>query len=293
MGETIGDSVVAADPLELLNVAVAVARRAADLARTERTAGVEGVGTKSTSTDLVTAADRAVERLIVDLLRARRPGDQVLGEEFGLGEESGSAGSAGGDAEPTGPTGPTGVRWVVDPIDGTVNYVYGLPHYAVSIAAEVAGVTVAGVVRNAATSEEWTAVRGGGAWREGKRLAGSAVTDLGQALVATGFGYDAARRTHQAAVLAQILPRVRDIRRFGAASLDLCFAADGRVDAFFEKGLGAWDKAAGGLIAEEAGLRVSGLRGAPAGPKLVLAAPPALHGQLHDLLVALDADGGP
>ncbi len=287
MGETIGDSVVAADPRKLLNVAVAVARRAADLARTERTAGVAGVSTKSTSTDLVTAADRAVEQLIVDLLRARRPGDQVLGEEFGLGEESGSA------EKPAGPTGATGVRWVVDPIDGTVNYVYGLPHYAVSIAAEVAGVTVAGVVRNAATGEEWTAVRGGGAWRDAQRLAGSAVTDLGQALVATGFGYDSARRTHQAAVLAQLLPRVRDIRRFGAASLDLCFAAEGRVDAFFEKGLGAWDNAAGGLIAEEAGLRVSGLRGAPAGPDLVLAAPPALHGQLHDLLVALDADGGP
>ena len=284
MGEKMSESVVAADPRELLNVAVAVARRAADLARTERMAGVSAVSTKSTSTDLVTAADRAVERLIVDLLRARRPGDQVLGEEFG--EESGPSG-------PSGPTGPTGVRWVVDPIDGTVNYVYGLPHYAVSIAAEVAGVTVAGVVRNAATGEEWTAVRGGGAWRDAHRLAGSAVTDLGQALVATGFGYDAARRTHQAAVLARLLPRVRDIRRFGAASLDLCFAADGRVDAFFEKGLGAWDNAAGGLIAEEAGLRVTGLRGAPAGPELVLAAPPGLYGQLHDLLVALDADGGP
>ncbi len=151
-----------------------------------------------------------------------RPGDAVLGEEYG---EAGTGRRPGT------------VRWIVDPIDGTVNYLYGLPHYAVSLAAEVDGEVVAGVVRNAATGEEWTATAGGGAWRDGRRLTGSPATDLGQALVATGFGYDAARRAHQAAVLAELIPRVRDIRRFGAAALDLCLAAEGRVDAYYEKGL--------------------------------------------------------
>jgi myo-inositol-1(or 4)-monophosphatase len=268
------------DPAELLRVAVTVAREAADLVRDRRRAGVTGLATKSTDTDLVTAADKAAERLIVDRLRELRPDDMVMGEESG--EHAASGGSAGSD-----------VRWVVDPIDGTVNYVYGLPQYAVSIAAEVRGTGVAGVVRNAATGDEWTATRGGGAWRSGQRLTGSEETVLGQALIATGFAYDRARRAHQAQVVAALLPVVRDIRRFGAASLDLCAAAEGRVDAYYEKGLGHWDHAAGGLIAAEAGLIVSGLRGAPAGPELVLAAPPALYRPLHDQLVALAADGGP
>ncbi len=286
--EMAGDPARSEDPRELLAVAVALARRAAELARSLRADGVTGVGTKTTATDLVTAADRAVERLIVDLLAVERPGDSILGEEFGSPPaESGRDFSAGaGEAFPT-------VRWVIDPIDGTVNYVYGLPQYAVSIAAEVRGVSVAGVVRNAVSGEEWTAVRGGGAWRDGRRLTGSTATNLSQALVATGFGYDAARRAHQAGVVAGVLPLVRDIRRLGAASLDLCFAADARVDAYFEKGLNAWDNAAGGLIAQEAGLLVTGLRGAPPGPAMVLAAPPALHAELHRILVALDADGGP
>ena len=192
--------------------------------------------TKSTATDPVTAADRAVERLIGRLLREHRPDDRLLGEEFG-DDRAGRPGVRGRRDRAAG---------CVDPIDGTVNYVYGLPHYAVSIAAELDGQVVAGVVRNAATGEEWTAIRGGGAWRGSTRLTGSPVTELAQALVATGFGYDAARRAHQAGVLAVLLPRVRDIRRFGAASLDLCFAAEGRFDAYFEKGLGAWDHAAGG-----------------------------------------------
>jgi len=181
----------------------------------------------------------------------------------------------------------------LDPIDGTVNYLYNLPQYAVSLAAEVDGVVVAGVVRNPATGDEWTATRGGGAYRSGRRLGGSDVTDLGQALVATGFGYAADRRAHQAQVIAQLLPRIRDIRRFGVASIDLCFAAEGLVDAYFEKGLNLWDHAAGGLVAAEAGLTVSGLAGAPAGPDLVLAAPPGIRAALHDALLAFDAAGGP
>jgi myo-inositol-1(or 4)-monophosphatase len=261
----------------LLALAVEVAREAAELARSRRAEDIGAIGTKSTATDLVTATDRAVEKLIVQRLRERRPDDLVLGEEYG-GDE------VGGDGR---------VRWVLDPIDGTVNFVYGLPHYAVSIAAEVDGVMVAGVVHNAANGEEWTAVRGDGAWRDGNRLGGSGVTVLSQALVATGFGYDSARRAHQAKVIVHVLPRIRDIRRFGAAALDLCAAAEGRVDAFFEKGLGPWDSAAGGLIAAEAGLRVTGLAGRPPSPDMVLAAPPAIYQELHGLLVSLDADGGP
>lgn len=268
-------------PERLLKLAISVVRPAAALARRMRSTGIAGITTKSTETDIVTAADRAVERQVVDALRSARPGDTVLGEEYG-------AVTVDDD-----PNGHDRVRWIVDPIDGTVNYVYDLPQYAVSIAAEVNGVVVAGVVRNAATGREWTATLGGGAYVDGVRITGSTQDRMEQSLIATGFGYDAARRAHQAKVLAELLPRVRDIRRFGAASLDLCATAEGHCDAYFEKGLAPWDHAAGGLIAAEAGLLVTGLRGAPAGPSLVLAAPPALHARLHDELVALDADGGP
>jgi myo-inositol-1(or 4)-monophosphatase len=267
---------VAPDAAELLKIAVAVAGRAADLARSMRADGVEGVSTKSTATDVVTAADRAVERQVIAALRKRRPHDAVVGEESGAVAGTGS-----------------GVRWILDPIDGTVNYLYGIPVYAVSLAAEVDGEVVAGVVRNAATGHEWTATRGGGAFRDGRRLTGSQVTDLSQALLATGFGYDAARRRHQAGVLARLLEQVRDMRRLGAAAVDLCLAAEGAVDVYYEKGLNLWDYAAGGLIAAEAGLIVSGLAGAPPGPQFLLAAPPALHGPLHDRLVEFDAAGGP
>ncbi|WP_305782707.1 inositol monophosphatase family protein [Symbioplanes lichenis] len=262
-------------PAELLGVAVRIAREAAETARRMRAEAITDVETKSTDTDVVTAADKAVERQVVDALGRERPGESVLGEEYGD--------SAGGTGR---------VRWILDPIDGTVNYLYGLPQYAVSLAAEVDGTVVAGVVRNAATGDEWTATLGGGAWRDGRRLGGSARTTLDQSLIATGFGYDAARRRHQGAVLAGLIAEVRDIRRFGAAAIDLCLAAEGAVDAYFEKGLNPWDHAAGGLVAAEAGLRVSGLDGAPAGPDMLVAAPPAIFGALHDLLVRLDAAGG-
>lgn len=273
-----GMNVAAPEAEKLLELAVEVARRAGATALRMRADGVSGVTTKSTATDVVTAADKAVERQVIADLRAARPQDAVLGEEYGAA----SATAPGGGA----------VRWILDPIDGTVNYLYGLPQYAVSLAAEVDGVVVAGVVHNPATGYEWTAVLGGGAYRDGRRLHGSSATDLSQSLVATGFGYDARRRAHQAAVVAELLPRVRDIRRFGAASIDLCLTAEGLVDAYFEKGLNPWDRAAGGLVATEAGLLVTGLAGAEPGPELVLAAPPALHADLHDLLVGLDAAGG-
>lgn len=275
---------------QLLALAVSVVGSAADLARSMRTDGVAGVSTKSTETDVVTAADRAVEQQVIAALRLARPRDSVLGEEFGgaSGAESGAA----GDRDRALSDGAPRVRWILDPIDGTVNYLYGLPHYAVSLAAEVDGEVVAGVVRNIVTGKEWTATRGGGAYTDGRRLSGSTQTNLAHALVATGFGYGSERRAGQARVLAHLLPQVRDIRRFGSASLDLCFAAEGLVDAYYEKGLNLWDHAAGGLIAAEAGLCVTGLSGAAAGSDLVLAAPPALHGPLHDRLVALCAASG-
>ncbi|MBM0259537.1 inositol monophosphatase family protein [Micromonospora sp. 4G55] len=267
----------APEPAELLTIAIEVARQAAATAYRMRAEGVSVAATKSTVTDVVTAADRAVERQVLDALHRVRPDDAVLGEEYGAGAADGAV---------------SGVRWIVDPIDGTVNYLYGLPYCAVSLAAEVDGEVVAGVVRNVVTGEEWTATAGGGPGAT-QRLRCSTEVDLGQALVATGFGYDPARRSHQARVIAELIPHVRDIRRLGAAALDLCLAAEGRVDAYYEKGLAAWDQAAGGLVAAEAGLRVAGLGGLPAGPDLVIAAPPALFAPLHDRLADLDASGGP
>jgi len=268
---------VVSTPGDLLTIAVRVAREAAVTARRMRDEAIGDVETKSTDTDVVTAADKAVERQVVEALAAQRPGDGVLGEEYGDSVE----------------VAPGAVRWILDPIDGTVNYLYGLPQYAVSLAAERDGEVIAGVVINAATGDEWTATRGGGAWRAGRRLSGSVRTTLDQALVGTGFGYDARRRAHQGAVLARLITRVRDIRRFGAAALDLCMAAEGSLDAYFEKGLNLWDHAAGGLIAAEAGLTVAGLDGAPAGRDMLIAAPPALFPALHAALAELDAAGGP
>ena len=276
---------------ELLAIALPIAREAATTARRMRAEAITDVETKSTRTDVVTTADRAVERQVVDALRAARPSDGVLGEEYG--ESSAAPEALGFSAPSVGPgIGSGTVRWILDPIDGTVNYLYGIPAYAVSLAAEVDGVVVAGVVINAATGDEWTATRGGGAWRAGRRLRCSDQTELAQTLLGTGFGYDAKRRAHQGAVVAQLITRVRDIRRIGAASLDLCAVGEGTLDAYFEKGLNPWDHAAGGLVATEAGAVVGGLSGAAPGLDMVVAAPPALFGPLHDALVELDAAGG-
>lgn len=237
-----------------------------------RQAGVGVAATKSSRTDVVTAADREAERLIADGLLARRPNDAVLGEE--------------GAQRP----GSSGIEWVVDPIDGTVNYLYGLPAYAVSIAATVAdqrpasaevGNTadgrraVAGAVYLPVTDELFAAHEGGGATLNGAPLAPHRETELGVALVATGFGYTPERRTEQARVVAALLPQVRDIRRMGSASVDLCMLAAGRLDAYYERGLQPWDYAAGVLIARETGVRVLGAdaQTLPGEPLLIAAAP--------------------
>lgn len=258
----------------LLSLATDLAREAGELALSMRE-GIEQEDTKSSPTDVVTAADRAVERLLVEGIHAARPDDGVLGEE-GAGVQ-----------------GTSGVRWVLDPIDGTTNYLYGLPQWAVSIGVEVDGATAVGVVHDPSKGELWQAVRGGGAVLNGRTLRCSTRDDLAQAMVATGFGYDARRRAAQAAVLPSLLPVVRDVRRLGAASLDLCGVAAGRVDAYYEQGLNPWDLSAGGLVAQEAGARVEGLRARPAGFALTLAAGPGLFDALHDLLVAHDADADP
>ena len=250
------------DPAELLALAVDVAREAAALVAVGRATAGDDVGVKSSPVDVVTAVDTASERLVVDRLLGARPEDGVLGEE-------------GADR-----AGTSGVRWVIDPIDGTVNFLYGLPAYAVSIAAEVDGDVRAGVVLNVATGELFTAVSGGGAHLvapgspDPVRLGGSRPVSLEQSLVATGFGYRVEQRRLQGAVVAALLPRVRDIRRHGSAALELCAAAAGRVDAYYELDLKPWDHAAGALVAAEAGLVVTGLAGLPFGePMAVVVAP--------------------
>ena len=262
------------DPADLLALAVDLARRAGSLALSMH-AGLGRSDTKSTPTDVVTAADRASEALLVEGIRTARPGDGVLGEE-GASDE-----------------GTTGVRWVIDPIDGTVNYLYGLPQWAVSIGVEVDGATEVGVVYDPSKDELFTAVRRGGAALDGRPLRCNEVSELSQTLVATGFGYDARRRAAQAALLPTVLPAVRDIRRVGAGALDLCAVAAGRVDAYYEQGLSPWDMSAGLLVATEAGARVGGLRGREPSGDMVVASSPGVFDALHDLLVSLDADRDP
>lgn len=225
---------------------------------------------KSSPTDAVTAMDRAAEELISATLRDLRPGDGLLGEEGG--ERAGA----------------TGVRWIVDPLDGTVNYVYGLPLWSVSIAAEVDGVVVAGVVRAPALGRTYAAYAGGGAWREDLEGRGpirsSEVSELGMSLVGTGFGYSSERRAEQATVVAALLPCVRDIRRLGSAALDLCLVADGELDAYYERGLNAWDVAAGAVIAREAGAEVRGFTGRWPDADMTLACAPGIADRMVDVL---------
>lgn len=248
----------------LLDVAVSVAREAATLALRSRPTAIQDIDTKTSQTDVVTAADVAVEKLVRSRLEELRPGEPVFGEE------TGGVTAAPGQ-----------VSWVVDPIDGTVNYLYGLPWYSVSLAAQVDGVSVAAAVMEPETGREWTALRGEGSWRDGTALRVSSATRLAMSLIATGFGYRPERRSKQAAGIARLLPKVRDIRRPGAASLDLCSVAAGWVDGYVEHGLSRWDWAGGALVAEEAGAVVR-LPESPdaAGPDLTFCATPGIANQL-------------
>jgi myo-inositol-1(or 4)-monophosphatase len=253
------------DPAALLQVGREVAREAADLIVAMRHEGVDVAATKTSATDVVTRADRASEDLIRQRLLERRPGDGFLGEEGH--DEAGS----------------TGVRWIVDPIDGTVNYLYDLPAYAVSVAVEVDGEIVAGVVRNAPLGEEYAATKGGGATLDGRPLRVRDVVPLGQRLVATGFSYEVGIRTDQGRAVTAMLPQIRDVRRIGSCALDLCAIAAGRLDGYVEEGAFVWDYAAGGLIAEEAGASVEVTSGAH-GRDLVICAPAGGFGAFRTLV---------
>ncbi|MEU4313695.1 inositol monophosphatase family protein [Nocardia sp. NPDC024068] len=239
-------------------------------------AGDSAVRTKSTRTDPVTVVDTETEQLIRGELARLRPGDHILGEEGG-----GDLAAAGDDE----------VVWVVDPIDGTVNFLYGIPAYAVSVAAVRGGRPVAGAVADVAASALYAAGSGLGAVRIGPAgrdvaLRCNPVRETGLALVATGFGYGVSRRARQAARVADLLPHVRDIRRIGAAALDLCMVAEGRVDAHYEHGLNPWDWAAGALIAAEAGamLRLPPMSDTGAAGTLVVAAAPGIGAEMFALL---------
>jgi myo-inositol-1(or 4)-monophosphatase len=280
--ETVGEPDL--DPSGLRTIAEELAAEAADFVRRRREEVFSGgpqressgaaVRAKSTPTDPVTIVDTETERLLRDRLARLRPGEHVLGEEGG-GISDESAGRA---------------TWVVDPIDGTVNFVYGLPAYVVSVAVQIDGQSIAGAIANVVDGAVYSAARGHGAHvRRGSVLTPlqcSQVGDLSMSLVGTGFSYDAALRRRQAATLAQLLPQVRDIRRLGSAALDLCLVAAGQLDAYFEDNLNVWDWAAGALIAAEAGarVRVPSPNGSTGGKGLVVAAGPRVDDAFVDAL---------
>ena len=272
------------DPAELealTRLAERAARAAGDLVRGRSPGQVRVAATKSSATDVVTEMDTAAEALIRDLLLRERPQDALLGEEGGA------------------TSGTSGLTWVVDPIDGTTNYLYGVPAYAVSVAVVTGDPTVdgawqplAGCVHDIPRGETWTATLGGGAHLDGRRLVAPAPPVLAEALVGTGFGYLPERRRAQGRVLAELLPRVRDIRRFGSSALDLCAVAAGRLDAYYEQGLNPWDIAAGVLLVTESAGVVRGPAGEPAGNRLLLAGPAALLDELAAALAELGIPDG-
>jgi myo-inositol-1(or 4)-monophosphatase len=253
------------DPAAARALAEDVAREAGAGLRAAFGRGV-AVRAKSSATDLVSEADLDAERVIRDRIGSRRPHDAVLGEE-------------GGDT-----AGTSGVRWIVDPLDGTTNFLFGVPLWTVSVACEDAGGPLAGAVFDPSAGELWSAQRDGPALRNGEPLPPRPARSLADALVATGFGYDAGVRASQGATLARLLPHVRDVRRLGSCAQDLAWTAAGRYDAYFERGPQRWDVAAGELICARAGLERHALPPAPPAPAGLLVAPPALADPLLALL---------
>jgi myo-inositol-1(or 4)-monophosphatase len=255
---------------ELLDVAHEAARAAAAELRPRFGHHQHGIRAKSGPTDLVSEADLAAEAAIRRVLAERRPGDGILGEEEG----------ETGDGE---------LRWVIDPLDGTINFLFGIPQFAVSVACEDADGVFVGVVLDPVREETFAATRSGPSTLNGAQITGSDREDLSTALVATGFAYDAEVRVRQAVALSRVLPRVRDIRRAGAAALDLAWCACGRLDGYYERGVKPWDHAAGGLIAARAGFTLRGLEDGADGPAGLLVAPPAL---VDELLALVLGDSG-
>ena len=267
------------DYAELEAVAIEVAAAAARSVLTRAADGVRSVGHKSTPTDLVTEVDQAIEADLVAALRERRPGDAIRGEEGGVHSR------AADTADDT-------VEWVLDPIDGTVNFVLGIPVFSVSVAARIGGDSVAGCVIDPNRGERFHARLGGGSFLDtaagSRRLTGPREIPLAEAVLGTGFAYATEVRTRQARVLADVIGRVGNVRRLGSAALDLCYVGAGRLDCYFEAGLADWDMAAGMLVASEAGVRVASL----AGRRLndgVLAAPVSFFDELATLLTGLGA----
>jgi myo-inositol-1(or 4)-monophosphatase len=260
---------------QLLDLAVELAVGAGEVITDMREEAVASPDTKSSPTDPVTAADRRAEEIVVEGILARRPDDGIIGEEG------------------TDRTGTSGVDWYIDPIDGTTNYLYGVPAYSVSVAAAIEGTVVAGAVYNPEIDELFTASRGGGAKLNGESITVAEPVDLASSLIATGFGYRPERRRRQAEIVASLLPEVRDIRRFGSAALDLCWVACGRVDGYFEAGLNSWDYSAGALVATEAGARCHDLRSAAPSSVFLVAAAPAIDDDLTATLRSLEADDLP
>jgi myo-inositol-1(or 4)-monophosphatase len=256
-----------ASPTALRVIAAECARAAGELLLARFVAGGErAVGSKSSPTDVVSEADFAAERAIRELLAARRPGDAILGEE-------------GGETQAG-----EGLRWIVDPLDGTVNFLFGVPQWCVSVAVCDDEGGLAGAVFDPLRDEIFCGERGGPATLNGTPLSGSTKADLASSLVGTGFAYEAAVRMQQAAVLARVLPVVRDVRRMGSAALDLAWAAAGRYDAFYERGVQAWDIAAGSLLCECSGLVVRRLEADGAAPEGVVVAPAGIVDELHALV---------
>lgn len=252
---------------ELLDVAERLARQAGDMALAGRKRGLQDVSTKTSRTDMVTEYDRASEALIFDGLRSMRPLDSIVGEE--------GASHVGSND----------ITWFIDPIDGTSNFLYDIPLWAVSIGARQSGVAIAGAVYIAAAGEMFTATRGGGAHLNGAPITCNLDARLETALVATGFSYSPESRPVQAKRVANMIANIRDIRRFGAAAVDMCFVACGRLDGYFEENLHDWDIAAGDLIAREAGCLTGDFRGGPIRPAETMTASPAIFASLGELIV--------
>ncbi|MDX6532897.1 MAG: monophosphatase [Gaiellales bacterium] len=255
-------AMTAATPNELLTVAVEAAHGAGELLLERFRRPATGIGRKSSSTDMVSDADRDAETLIRDILERRRPQDAILGEE---------GGSTSGES---------GLRWIVDPLDGTTNYLYGRPEWSVSVAVESGDGVIAGVVHDPSRAETFTAVRGGGAALNGEPISASALDDLSRALISTGFSYLPEERVLQSRALDAVLPRVRDLRRNGSAAIDLAWVACGRADGYYEVPIMVWDRAAGLLLVEEAGGLTSSLVPIGQGGDGIVAAGRGIHAEL-------------
>ena len=251
--------------VDLVNLATTIAHEVGAVALAGRKRGLREVSTKSTSTDMVTEYDKLTEASIITALRAARPDDSIVAEEGG------------------GHTGTSGITWF-DPIDGTTNFLYDLPTWTVSLGAHDADGELAAVVFCPPLSETYTATRGGGAFLNDTRIHCNEINDIAHCLIATGFNYSPDNRLIQAARIPKIIAKIRDIRRLGSASLDLCFVAVGRYDAYYEEHLFPWDLAAGTLIAKESGCIIGSIDGGDIQPSAILASPPGVFTQIQDLI---------